>query len=155
MTDGDIMTDIFTRLKQDHDRHRAMLERVADTSGDSKERRDSFEKLRIDVSAHANAEEQSLYAEMLSRPDLQDKGRHSVAEHKEAEDYFEELVDMEFSSTGWLTRFKTLRERLEHHMDEEENEIFAAAKKDLSEERAEELARIFNERKPVEKQEVA
>jgi len=155
MTDGDIMTDIFTRLKQDHDRHRAMLERVGDTSGDTKERRDSFDQLRIDVSAHANAEEQSLYAEMLARPDLQDKGRHSVAEHKEVDDYFEELVEMEFSSTGWLTRFKTLRERLEHHMDEEENEIFAAAKKDLSDERAEELTRIFDERKPVEKQEVA
>tara|TARA_R110002074_G_scaffold201732_5_gene369648 strand:+ start:765 stop:1232 length:468 start_codon:yes stop_codon:yes gene_type:complete len=155
MIDGDTMTDIFTRLKQDHDRHREMLEKVGDTSGDTKERRESFEQLRIDVSAHANAEEQSLYAEMLSRPDLQDKGRHSVAEHKEAEDYFEELVDMEFSSTGWLTRFKTLRERLEHHMDEEENEIFAAARKGLSEERAEELSRIFDKRKPVEKQEVA
>lgn len=149
------MTDIFARLKQDHDRHREMLERVGDTSGDSKERRESFEQLRIDVSAHANAEEQSLYAEMLSRPDLQDKGRHSVAEHKEVDEYFEELTDMEFSSTGWLTRFKTLRERLEHHMDEEENEIFAAAKKDLSDKRAEELAKIFNKRKPVEKQDVA
>lgn len=155
VTDGDIMTDIFTRLKQDHDRHREMLERVADTSGDTKERRQSFEQLRIDVSAHANAEEQSLYAEMLARPDLQDKGRHSVAEHKEADDYFEDLVDMDFSSTGWLARFKTLKERLEHHMDEEENEIFAAAKEDLSEERAEELARIFDERKPEEQQEVA
>ena len=149
------MTDIFARLKQDHDFHRKLLDRVADTSGDSKERREAFEQLRVEVSAHANAEEQSLYAEMLARPDLQDKGRHSVAEHKEVEDYFEELVDMEFSSTGWLTRFKTLRERLEHHMDEEENEIFAAAKKDLSDERAEELTRIFDQRKPVEKQEVA
>lgn len=149
------MTDIFTRLKQDHDRHREMLDRVAATSGDSKERREGFEKLRIDVSAHANAEEQSLYAEMLSRPDLQDKGRHSVAEHKEAEDYFEDLVDMDFDSSGWLTRFKTLKERLEHHMDEEEDEIFAAAKKDLSAERAQELAKIFDDRKPVEKKEVA
>ncbi|WP_417611366.1 hemerythrin domain-containing protein [Parasphingorhabdus sp.] len=149
------MTDIFTRLKQDHDLHREMLDRVADTSGDSEERRTAFEKLRIDVSAHANAEEQSLYAEMLARPDLQDKGRHSVAEHKEVEDYFEELVDMEFSSTGWLTRFKTLKDRLEHHMEEEEEEIFAAAKKDLSDERAEELTQIFNDRKPTEKQEVA
>ena len=149
------MTDIFTRLKQDHDRHRAMLERVADTTGDSQERREAFEQLRIDVSAHANAEEQSLYAEMLARPDLQDKGRHSVAEHKEADEYFEDLVDMDFSSTGWLTRFKTLKERLEHHMDEEEDEIFAAAKKDISKQRANELAKIFDERKPVEKQEVA
>jgi hemerythrin superfamily protein len=149
------MTDIFTRLKQDHDRHREMLERVADTSGDSKERRDAFEQLRVDVSAHANAEEQSLYAEMLARPDLQEKGRHSVAEHKEADEYFEDLVDMDLSSSGWLTRFKTLKERLEHHMDEEENEIFAAAKKELSEERANELAKIFDNRKPVEKREVA
>tara|TARA_R110000824_G_scaffold25838_7_gene89575 strand:- start:5368 stop:5988 length:621 start_codon:yes stop_codon:yes gene_type:complete len=155
ITDGGCMTDIFTRLKQDHDRHRAMLERVADTSGDSQERREAFEQLRIDVSAHANAEEQSLYAEMLARPDLQDKGRHSVAEHKEADEYFEDLVDMDFSSTGWLTRFKTLKERLEHHMDEEEDEIFAAAKKDISKQRANELAKIFDERKPVEKQEVA
>lgn len=149
------MTDIFTRLKEDHDRHREMLERVGDTSGDSKERREAFKALRIDVSAHANAEEQSLYAEMLARPDLQDKGRHSVAEHKEVDEYFDELVDMDFSSTGWLTRFKTLRHRLEHHMEEEENEIFAAAKKDLSQERAEELTKIFDKRKPVEKQEVA
>lgn len=149
------MTDIFTRLKQDHDRHREMLERVADTSGDSQQRREAFEQLRIDVSAHANAEEQSLYAEMLARPDLQDKGRHSVSEHKEADEYFEDLVDMDFDNSGWLTRFKTLKERLEHHMDEEENEIFAAAKQDLSDERAQELAKIFDERKPVEAEEVA
>ena len=62
---------------------------------------------------------------------------------------------MDFGSTGWLTRFKTLKERLEHHMEEEENEIFAAAKKDLSDERAQELAKIFDERKPIEKQEVS
>jgi hemerythrin-like domain-containing protein len=49
----------------------------------------------------------------------------------------------------------TARKRLEHHMDEEENEIFAAAKKELSEERANELAKIFDNRKPVEKREVA
>ena len=91
------MTDIFTRLKQDHDRHREMLDRVAATSGDSKE----------------------------------------------------------LDSSGWLTRFKTLKERLEHHMDEEEDEIFAAARKDLSAERTKELAKIFDDRKPVEKKEVA
>ena len=149
------MTDIFARLKQDHDLHRKLLDRVADTSGDSKERREAFEQLRVEVSAHANAEEQSLYAEMLARPDLQDKGRHSVAEHKEVDEYFDDLVDKDFSSTGWLTRFKTLKHRLEHHMDEEENEIFAAARKDLSAERAKELAKVFDERKPAEKQEVA
>lgn len=149
------MTDIFARLKRDHDRHRKMLDRVANTSGDTKERREAFEQLRIDVLAHANAEEQSLYAEMLATPELQDMGRHSVAEHKEVDEYFEDLVSKNFDNTGWLTRFKTLKQRLEHHMDEEENEIFVAAKKSLSEQQAEELGKIFNDRKPVEKQEIA
>ncbi|MEL6876126.1 MAG: hemerythrin domain-containing protein [Pseudomonadota bacterium] len=147
--------DIFSRLKQDHDKHRAMLERVADTSGASAERREAFEQLRLDVSAHANAEEQSLYAEMLSRPVLQDKGRHSVAEHKEADDIFEELTEKPMDDSGWLTRFKTLKHKLEHHMDEEENDIFPPAKEGLSEERARELTKIFNDRKPEEKDSLA
>ncbi|MEH6758961.1 MAG: hemerythrin domain-containing protein [Parasphingorhabdus sp.] len=149
------MTDIFIRLKEDHDKHREMLERVADTSGDAKERREAFETLRIDVSAHANAEGQSLYAEMLGRPEMQDEGRHSVAEHKEIDDYFEELSDKDFDDTGWLTRFKTLKHRLEHHMEEEENDIFPVAKKGLSEEKASELLRKFDERKPAEMDKVA
>lgn len=144
------MSDIFTRLKADHDKHRFMLARVADTSGDSKERREAFEALRIDVSAHANAEEQSLYAEMLARPKMQEEGRHSVAEHKEVDDIFSELSEKPFGDTGWLTRFKTLKHRLEHHMEEEEDEIFPVAKDGLSDERAKELMRIFNDRKPDE-----
>ncbi len=144
------MTDIFARLEQDHNKHREMLDRVADTSGDSKERRDAFEALRVDVSAHANAEEQSLYAEMLARPELQGEGRHSVAEHKEIDDYFEELSEKAFDDTGWLTRFKELKHRLEHHMEEEENDIFPPAKDGLSEERAQELLAEFDKRKPAE-----
>ncbi|MGB3472637.1 MAG: hemerythrin domain-containing protein [Erythrobacter sp.] len=144
------MTDIFTRLREDHDKYREMLDRVADTSGDSEERRKAFEQLRVDVSAHANAEEQSLYAEMLARPELQDEGRHSVAEHKEIDDYFAELAEKDFSDTGWLTRFKTLKHRLEHHMEEEEKDIFPPAKEGLSEARSEELLAEFDKRKPVE-----
>lgn len=144
------MTDIFTRLEEDHDKHREMLDRVADTSGDSDERRRAFEELRVDVSAHANAEEQSLYAEMLARPELQDEGRHSVAEHKEIDDYFAELADKDFDNTGWLTRFKTLKHRLEHHMEEEENDIFPPAKEELSKEQAQELLAEFDKRKPAE-----
>ncbi len=79
-------------------------------------------------------------------------GAHALAAEAA---HFEELVDMEFSSGGWLTRFKSLKERLEHHMKEEEEEIFVAAKKDLSAQRAQELAAIFDKRKPVESQEVA
>ena len=148
-------TRIFARLKADHDRHRALLERIDATHGDSAERRDLFEAFRIDVTAHAASEEMSLYATMLANPDLRDEAQHSVAEHKEIEDYLTELYEMDFASSGWLTRFRTMKDRYLHHIDEEEEEMFPAAEKELSDERKKELIRIFEKEKPKEKAKAA
>ncbi len=146
------MTDIFDRLKQDHDRHRDMLEKLADTSGDSAERQDMFKKFRIEVSAHAAAEEESLYAVMLQDPELREEGQHSVSEHKEIDDFLEELENTEMSSPSWMATFKKLRHRYEHHIDEEEEEIFPEAKKQLDEGVPEQLKAKFDERKPEERE---
>lgn len=141
---------IFEDLKQDHDRHRDLLARIAETSGDSDERRTLFEELRQELQAHAAAEEESLYATMLGNPDLRDEARHSVSEHKEIDDMLGELVEMDMASSGWLTRFKTLRHRYLHHIDEEEEEMFPAAAKDLSDTTKAKLAAVFEKRKPKE-----
>ena len=148
-------TRIFARLKADHDRHRALLERIDATHGDSAERRDLFEAFRIDVTAHAASEEMTLYATMLANPDLRDEAQHSVAEHKEIEDYLTELYEMDFASSGWLTRFRTMKDRYLHHIDEEEEEMFPAAEKELSDERKKELIKIFEKEKPKEKAKAA
>ena len=148
-------TGIFTRLKADHDRHRELLDKIDATQGDSDERRDLFEAFRIDVTAHAASEEMSLYATMLANPDLRDEAQHSVAEHKEIEDYLTELFEMDFASSGWLTRFRTMKHRYLHHIDEEEEEMFPAAEKELSDERKKELIRIFEKEKPREKAKAA
>ena len=148
-------TGIFTRLKADHDRHRDLLDKIDATQGDSDERRDLFEAFRIDVTAHAASEEMSLYATMLANPDLRDEAQHSVAEHKEIEDYLTELYEMDFASTGWLTRFRTMKDRYLHHIDEEEEEMFPAAEKELSDERKKELIKIFEKEKPKEKAKAA
>lgn len=141
---------IFEDLKADHDRHRAMLVQLGETSGDSAERRDLFEAFRIEVSAHAAAEEESLYATMLANPALRDEARHSVAEHKEIDDFLGELIEIDMSSSAWLAKFKELRRRYEHHIDEEEEEMFPAAAKDLSQAEQDRLAKIFEARKPKE-----
>ncbi len=142
--------EIFERLKQDHDRHRMMLAKIDETKGDSEERRALFEAFRIEVTAHAAAEEESLYATMLAKPDLREDAQHSVSEHKEIDDFLEELDEMEFSSPGWLTRFRAMRHRYEHHIDEEEEEMFPDAAKQLTGEEEARLAEVFKRRKPAE-----
>lgn len=149
------MAGIFDRLIEDHNRHRELFAKIAETSGDSEERRTLFEQLRIDVTAHASAEEQSLYAEMMSRPELSDDARHSVAEHKELDDLIGELVEMEMSSPAWLTKFKTLRHDYEHHIDEEEDEMFPTADEELSKAVEAKLGKIFADRKPAEMEKAA
>lgn len=141
---------IFARLKEDHDRHRKLLADLEQTQGDSDDRRGLFEAFRVEVTAHAAAEEETLYATMLADPDLRHEGQHSVAEHKEIEDYLEELDEMDFASTGWLARFRTMKDRYIHHIDEEEEEMFVKAARELSDEKEKELARKFEERKPDE-----
>lgn len=143
-------SDIFDRLKKDHDRHREMLDRIEDTSGDSEERRALFEQFRIEVTAHAAAEEETLYATMLEKPELRNDGQHSVAEHKELGDLINELNDKDMSSPGWLVRFKTLKHDYLHHIDEEEQDMFPAAADGLSERKAETLKQRFERRKPDE-----
>lgn len=141
---------IFEDLKRDHDRQRELLAQIAETSGASEDRQTLFEALRVELQAHAAAEEESLYATMLANPDLRDEARHSVSEHKEVDDMLGELVEMEMSSSGWLTRFKTMRDRYLHHIEEEEEEMFPAAAKDLSKETKAKLAEVFEKRKPKE-----
>ena len=141
---------IFDDLKRDHDRHRKLLERIGDTSGDSAERRKYFEVFRVEVSAHAAAEEESLYAAMLADPDLRDDARHSVSEHKEIDDFLGELADTDMSSGAWLTKFKEMRHRYEHHIDEEEEDMFPAAAKGLSEAEEQRITKVFEQRKPKE-----
>ena len=139
---------IFEDLKADHDRHRAMLAKLADAKPEDREA--LFEALRIEVTAHAAAEEESLYATMLANPDLRDEARHSVAEHKEIDDYFGELLELDFASDTWAEKFAEMRHRYEHHIDEEEEEMFLAASEKLTEEDEARLAAIFEKRKPKE-----
>ncbi|MEO7169924.1 MAG: hemerythrin domain-containing protein [Sphingomonas sp.] len=141
---------IFEDLKRDHDRHRDLLARIAQSDPDSAERSDLFEELRVELQAHAAAEEESLYATMLGNPELRDEARHSVSEHKEIDDCLGDLVEADPSSDKWAKTFKELRHRYLHHIDEEEEEMFPAAAKDLDDETKAKLSAVFEKRKPKE-----
>lgn len=141
---------IFEDLKRDHDRHRDLLERIGSSDPDGEERAELFETLRVELQAHAAAEEESLYATMLANPELRDEARHSVSEHKEIDDYLGELVEADPSSEQWAKTFKALRHRYLHHIDEEEEEMFPAASKDLDDATKAKLAAVFEKRKPRE-----
>lgn len=141
---------IYADLKRDHDRQREMLKELAELKGADGRRRELFEAFRLEVQSHAAAEEESLYATMLGDPALRDDARHSVAEHKEVDDLIGELFALEFASDEWESKFLHLRHRYEHHIDEEEEDMFPAADEKLDDATETRLAETYEERKPAE-----
>ena len=144
--------DIFARLKRDHDKHRELLDKMAQTHGESDERKTLLEEFTKEVKGHAAAEEQALYSTMLRKPDTTDETRHSVAEHHEIEEALNDLAATDMSSSAWMAKFKQLDHDYRHHIDEEEDDHFPVFEKLLSKEDRDYMKRVFDRRKEAEKE---
>lgn len=143
--------DIYSRIKADHDSHRDLLARIADTSGAADDRKAAWKALYEDVKSHAAAEEETFYSKLISKTWGQDSARHSVHEHQQIDDLLEELNGMDMASADWMQKFKTLRHDYEHHIDEEEDEVFTRAREVIPEEEIEGYGERFETRKQEER----
>ena len=143
--------DIFERLKTDHDHHRTILDQMAQTSGETEERKTLLEQFTKEVKSHAAAEEQALYSTMMRKPPTTDDTRHSVAEHHELDEAMNDLAATEMSSAAWMAKFKQLDHDYRHHIDEEEQDHFPDFEKHLTQEDREHMRAVFDRRKKAEK----
>jgi hemerythrin superfamily protein len=141
---------IFERLIEDHDTHRALIEQIEQTTGDSEERQALFAQFKTDATAHAATEELTLYHDLMGESKMRAYAQHAAKDHHELEELFKELDEMEMGSSGWLNRFKTLKDEYLSHLKEEEETIFPDALKDIGTERAVELRADFEAQKPEE-----
>lgn len=139
------MSNIFEALRADHEIQRKLIDRLLDTEGDSEDRRKIFDELTTELEAHANSEERHFYVPLMEHDQTQEKARHSVAEHKELDDFVEQLEGYDMSSSQWLQTARNLCERLTHHLDEEEHEVFQVAGKVLGDEEKTDLATAYDE----------
>ena len=145
--------EIFARLKQDHDKHRELLDKIMQTSGETDERKALFEELTKELKGHAAAEEQALYSTMLRKPPTTDETRHSVAEHHEIDEALNDLAATDMSEGAWLTKFKDFDHQYRHHIEEEEDDHFPDFANYLDEDDMAHMEKVFERRKSEEKSE--
>lgn len=149
------MPSIYDAIKADHDRHRALLDTIADTTGASDDRKSAWSDFYCDVKAHAAAEEETFYSKLMTKTWGQDTARHSVEEHAQLDELLEELNEADMSSPGWLNRFRTLDHDYRHHIAEEEDEVFTRARETIDEAEIEGYGDRFEARKAEERKLVA
>ncbi|QDO93564.1 hemerythrin domain-containing protein [Formosa sediminum] len=131
---------IFEAIRHDHDIQRDLLDKLVLSSGDSKNRDELFKAVRNELEVHANAEERHFYKPLISTDMMQDHARHGIAEHHEIDELIEQLEETEYDSSAWLKIAKNLKEKVEHHLEDEEHTFFQLAGKTLSEKQKTELA---------------
>ena len=135
---------IFESLRNDHDTQRTLISILTDTTGDIAGRNEIWAKLKNELSAHAGAEERYFYVPLMERDMTQEAARHSVAEHKELDDFVEQLDGYDMSGSQWIQTAKELEERLLHHLEEEEKQVFPVAGKVLDDDEKNSLATDYN-----------
>lgn len=140
-----VMTTIFEALRADHDLQRQLVGELVQTQGESRARQELFNQLKRELTAHATHEERQFYVPLMVEDLTQDKARHSVAEHKELDDYVEQLAEYDMSAPQWLVTARELEHRLGHHLDEEEHEVFQLAGKALTDDAKVKLGAAYTE----------
>ena len=135
--------NIFEALRADHDKQRTLVDLLVKTEGDSEGREEIFSRLKTELEEHAAAEERHFYIPLIEHDLTQGKARHSVAEHQEIDELIAELEETDRSSPAWISTAKKLKEKVTHHLDEEEREVFQLAGKVLSDKEKSALAEEY------------
>ena len=141
----------FTLLKADHKKVAGILEKIDSTTERGvKTREELFTQLKTELDAHARVEETIFYPELEKADETHDITLEAFEEHRLVKQLLAELETMDKGDEQWTARFSVLKENVEHHVEEEEGEMFPKARKVLSNEQAEILGTRMEEAKKAE-----
>ncbi|HEY8227352.1 MAG TPA: hemerythrin domain-containing protein [Pyrinomonadaceae bacterium] len=142
----------FNLLKQDHQTVAELLEKIDQTTERAlKTREELFTRLKTELDVHAKIEETIFYPALENEEETRDITLEAFEEHRLVKQLLSELEGMAKDDEQWTARFSVLKENIEHHVEEEEGEMFSKARSVLSEEDQETLGTRLEEAKKEEK----
>lgn len=119
--------DALELLLEDHARIRNLLERASETE-DPDARGELFQQLKGELMLHERKEEEVLYPALQNHPRAREIVLEGYEEHHVADTILHELEATDTSDERWAAKLKVLKENLEHHIEEEEKEMFDKAR---------------------------
>lgn len=138
--------DVFNYIKKDHKRIDDLFEQIIATKSKT-EREQLFEILKTELILHAASEQDTFYKALKKSAKGKDEALHAIKEHKEITKTLEDLDELSINHEAWLIKLGELKALVQHHVHEEEHEIFKLAKKRISANQAKQLALEMDERK--------
>ncbi|NJK88500.1 MAG: hemerythrin domain-containing protein [Myxococcales bacterium] len=148
---GNGHTGIFQTLSMEHEQVSQLFEDVENTSGEDKELREElFEKIKVELLAHAKAEDAVFYPALAQHEKTKEIVGHALEEHEEVKQLLQELDGMSLGTQGFMQKLRKLKESVEHHVQEEEQKLFPKAQELLSKKESQALDEEYKERRAAE-----
>jgi hemerythrin-like domain-containing protein len=120
-----------TLLRRQHEQVISKFKQF-EKADDEATRRKLFIEIADALAAHTTIEEKLFYPTAYRGEDLHDLLRESVEEHLSAKRLISDLLMMEVTDEQFSAKVKVLRDIIEHHVEEEHDDIFPKVKKMLS-----------------------
>jgi len=146
-------------LKEDHARVKKLLEEFAETTDRGvKVRRELLDKITMELEIHTQLEEELFYPAYKHAVETKEDRKlffEAAEEHALVKETLKKLAKTKVESEEFGARAKVLKDLVEHHAREEENDMFPAARKAMGEELLSNLAQEVEARRDVLKKEMA
>ena len=142
--------DAIAVLKTDHLAVKRLFESESKlTKGDGKKKEAIFNQIKAALEVHATIEEEIFYPAVKSARSehAKDEARAGYEEHKQIRSLLARIAVIRSADESYDMTIKVLREDVEHHVKEEETEMFPDAKEFLGEKRLMELGAELEARK--------
>jgi len=121
--------DAIELLEREHRRFEQLLKDGEETTERARKgRRELLATLTSELNAHELMEEKVLYPALQSHPQAREIVLEGYEEHHVADLIVAELQQVATNDEQWGAKFKVLKENIEHHIQEEEGEMFRTAR---------------------------
>ena len=140
--------DAMSLLKEDHRKVKKMLAELESTTERGvKTREELFTRVKQELVVHEAIEEEIFYPALKEHPKTKEIALEGYEEHHVVDMVMAEIEGVAYDDEQWGAKFKIMKENLEHHIEEEEGEMFKQAKQVFDEEELAQLGEHMEARK--------
>ena len=126
--------DALTMLKADHDKVKGMLDKLDETTERAEvTRTEGLQALKQELTIHETIEEEILYPALKEFSNTREITFEAYEEHHVVDTIMAELEQTPVDDEQWAAKLTVMKENLEHHIGEEEDEMFKQARQVMDE----------------------
>ena len=127
---------LIEMLKDDHEKVMDLFEEIEENGSEAEQAQMLFDQIQKELQVHMEGEEKFFYPALEQEEDAREQVLEAYEEHNVVKMLLKQFGKQRPGDERWMAKVKVLKEIIEHHVEEEEKEMFKMARKALEADQA-------------------